>query len=173
MTINYKYNEGDLLRQITDYVNSTYDGHYSQNQYQATEFIIDGGHGIGFTIGNIMKYAQRYGHKGTPEDWRKDLMKVIHYAIIALYVHDKEQHELDFLDLEERLHNLTLEPVIPYNAFPTVDLSNYPVGDTVSLKVTGPIDLSNYNMGSSLLTSDESFSIINTETKSSKKKKKD
>lgn len=95
MTINYKYNEGDLLQQITDYVNSTYDGHYSQNQYQATEFIIDGGHGIGFTIGNIMKYAQRYGHKGTPEDWRKDLMKVIHYAIIAMYVHDEEYEDED------------------------------------------------------------------------------
>jgi hypothetical protein len=95
MTIEYRYNEGDLLRQITDYVDSTYDGHYSQNQYQATEFIIDGGHGIGFTVGNILKYAQRYGHKGTPEDWRKDLMKVIHYAIIALHVHDKEYYEED------------------------------------------------------------------------------
>jgi hypothetical protein len=94
MTINYKYNEGDLLREITDYVNSTYGEHYSQNQYQATEFIIDGGHGVGFTIGNILKYAQRYGHKGSPEDWRKDLMKVIHYALIALYVHDKESQSL-------------------------------------------------------------------------------
>ena len=95
MTIQYKYNEGDLLRQVTEYVNATYGQHYSQNKYQATEFIIDGGHGVGFTVGNIMKYAQRYGHKGTPEDWRKDLMKVIHYAIIALYVHDKEYYEED------------------------------------------------------------------------------
>lgn len=98
MTIKYRYNEGDLLRQITDYVDSTYDEHYSQNKFQATEFIIDGGHGVGFTIGNIMKYAQRYGHKGTPEDWRKDLMKVIHYAIIAMYTHDKETEELDYLE---------------------------------------------------------------------------
>lgn len=98
MTIKYRYNEGDLLEQITDYVNSTYDEHYSQNKFQATEFIIDGGHGVGFTIGNIMKYAQRYGHKGTPEDWRKDLMKVIHYAIIAMYTHDKESEESDYLD---------------------------------------------------------------------------
>jgi hypothetical protein len=98
MTIKYRYNEGDLLRQITDYVNSTYDEHYSQNKFQATEFIIDGGHGIGFTIGNIMKYAQRYGHKGGSEDWRKDLMKVIHYAIIAMYTHDKEMEEADYFD---------------------------------------------------------------------------
>ena len=86
----YKYNEGKILQDITDYVNKTYGEHYSQNNYQATEFIIDGGHGIGFTIGNILKYAQRYGRKGTPEDWRKDLMKVVHYAIIALHVHDLE-----------------------------------------------------------------------------------
>ena len=92
MTVNtqYKYNEGKILQDITDYVNKTYGEHYSQNRYQATEFIVDGGHGIGFTIGNILKYAQRYGRKGTPEDWRKDLMKVIHYAIIALHVHDLE-----------------------------------------------------------------------------------
>jgi hypothetical protein len=92
--IKYKYNEGKLLREITDYINNTYGEHYSQNKYQATEFIIDGGHGIGFTIGNILKYAQRYSHKGTPEDWRKDLLKVIHYAIIALHIHDADNKEL-------------------------------------------------------------------------------
>jgi hypothetical protein len=86
--IDYKYNEGKILEEIRHYINRTYGEHYSQNKYQATEFIIDGGHGVGFTIGNILKYAQRYGHKGTPEEWRKDLMKVIHYAIMALYVHD-------------------------------------------------------------------------------------
>jgi len=37
-----------------------------------------------------MKYSQRYGKKGTPEDWRKDLLKVIHYAMIQLHVHDTQ-----------------------------------------------------------------------------------
>lgn len=92
-TIPYKYNEKQSLEEITAYINSTYNQHYSQNKYQATEFIIDGGHGTGFTIGNILKYAQRYGHKGTPDDWRKDLMKVIHYSIIALHVHDQKNKE--------------------------------------------------------------------------------
>jgi len=86
--INYKYNEDKTLQEITEYINATYDQHYSQNKYQATEFIIDGGHGTGFCVGNILKYAQRYSHKGTPEDWRKDMMKVIHYAIMQLHVHD-------------------------------------------------------------------------------------
>jgi len=86
--IKYKYNEDKILQEITEYVKKTYGEHYSQNNYQATEFIIDGGHGVGFTIGNILKYAQRYGRKGSSTEWRKDLLKVIHYAIIAIYVHD-------------------------------------------------------------------------------------
>lgn len=88
--MKYKYNEDVNLEEIKKYIDSTYSQHYSKNQYQATEFIIDGGHGTGFCLGNVLKYAQRYGRKGTPEDWRKDLLKVIHYAIIQLHVHDKE-----------------------------------------------------------------------------------
>ena len=87
--INYKYSEDSILEELTDYINKTYSQHYSQNKYQATEFILDSGHGEGFCIGNILKYAQRYGKKGSREDARKDLMKVLHYGIIALYNHDK------------------------------------------------------------------------------------
>ena len=87
---SYKFNEADIIDQIQEYIDSTYDGHYNRDKFQATEFILDGGHGTGFCIGNILKYAQRYGKKGTPDDARKDLLKVIHYAIIALYNHDEE-----------------------------------------------------------------------------------
>lgn len=86
--INYKFNEDALLKDFAKYIDSTYSGHYARNQFQATEFVIDGGHGTGFCIGNVMKYAQRYGKKGNPDDWRKDIMKVLHYALIQLYVHD-------------------------------------------------------------------------------------
>jgi len=88
--INYKYSEDIILNELKEYINKTYDQHYSQNKFQATEFILDSGHGTGFCIGNILKYAQRYGKKGTKEDARKDLLKVIHYGIIALYNHDKQ-----------------------------------------------------------------------------------
>jgi|TARA_Y100000361_G_scaffold97227_1_gene87195 hypothetical protein len=95
--IDYKFNEGALIKELQSYIDKTYDGHYSKNKFQSTEFIVDCGHGIGFAIGNILKYAQRYGRKGTSEDHRKDLMKVLHYGIIALSIHDKEtvQHYLD------------------------------------------------------------------------------
>lgn len=82
----FKYDEDVYLEQLYKYIENTYGEHYSTNKFQATEFIIDSGHGDGFCIGNIMKYAQRYGKKEGYN--KKDLMKVLHYAIIQLYVHD-------------------------------------------------------------------------------------
>jgi len=86
--IDYKYNELAVLDELKQYIDSTYDAHYSKDKFQATEFIIDGGHGEGFCIGNILKYAQRYGKKNGKN--RADLLKVIHYGIIALHVNDME-----------------------------------------------------------------------------------
>ena len=88
--IEYRYDEGAALMELEEYIDSTYDEHYARDKFQATEFIMDGGHGEGFCIGNILKYAQRYGKKDGYN--RKDLMKVLHYAIMALHVHDTE-HE--------------------------------------------------------------------------------
>ena len=88
--IDYKYNEGESIKEIQAYVNATYNQHYSRNKFQTTEFVIDCGHGTGFCVGNILKYAQRYSRKGSPEEWRNDMMKVIHYAIMQLHVHDLE-----------------------------------------------------------------------------------
>ena len=82
----YKFNEGQLLVDLREYVNSTYRAHYSQNKFQATEFILDCGHGEGFALGNVLKYVQRYGRKNGYN--RDDLMKVLHYALIALDNHD-------------------------------------------------------------------------------------
>ena len=88
--IDYKYDEDKALKELKSYIDNTYNEHYSKNKFQATEFIIDGGHGTGFCIGNVLKYAQRYGKKGAPKDARKDLMKVLHYALIQLSIHDEE-----------------------------------------------------------------------------------
>ena len=89
--IDYKYNEDKALKELGSYIDSTYGEHYSKNKFQATEFIIDGGHGEGFCIGNMMKYAQRYGKKNGKD--RKDLLKVIHYGITALYINEMEKSE--------------------------------------------------------------------------------
>ena len=99
-TIDYKYNENNILIELQEYIDKTYDEHYSHKNFQATEFVIDSGHGEGFCIGNILKYAQRYGKKGGKN--RDDLLKVIHYGIIALYVND---HEVGLDDLEIEMEN--------------------------------------------------------------------
>ena len=98
--IDYKFNEKNLITEFQKYIDSTYNSHYSKDKFQATEFIIDGGHGTGFCIGNVLKYAQRYGKKGSKEDARKDLMKVLHYALIQLYVHDTSQQQVSTYTLK-------------------------------------------------------------------------
>jgi hypothetical protein len=86
--ISYKFSEDVFINEIRDYIDSTYSQHYSTEKYQATDMIIDAGHGTGFCMGNIMKYAKRYGKK--KGEARKDLMKIIHYAIIQLHNHDQK-----------------------------------------------------------------------------------
>ena len=90
--INYAFNEERILKEMKEYIDATYDAHYSQNKYQSTEIIEDMGHGMGFALGNVIKYCQRYGKKEGFN--RADLMKVIHYAIIQLY-QDHYTKELD------------------------------------------------------------------------------
>ena len=83
----YAFNEGELLKEIKTYIDGTYDAHYSQGKYQATQIIEDCGHGMGFALGNVLKYSQRYGKKEGLN--RADLLKVIHYGIISLAMHDR------------------------------------------------------------------------------------
>jgi len=86
----YVFNENDYIEELAEYIDLTYGGHYSKNKIQSTEVIIDRGHGEGFCLGNVDKYSNRYGKKGSREEARKDLMKILHYALIMLYVHDNE-----------------------------------------------------------------------------------
>jgi len=88
--IEYKFNERNYIDEFQQYIDKTYEGHYSTNKFQSTEVIIDRGNGTGFCMGNVDKYSNRYGNKGTRDDARKDLMKILHYALIQLHVHDNE-----------------------------------------------------------------------------------
>ena len=89
MKIDYKFNEKNLIDEFQKYIDSTYDSHYSKDKFQATEFIIDGGHGTGFCIGNVLKYASRYGKKDGAN--RTDLMKIMHYTLLAINEHDLKE----------------------------------------------------------------------------------
>ena len=77
--MNYKFTEDEAIQELKEYINNTYGEHYASDKYQATDVIIDSGHGEGFVMGNIMKYAKRYGNKAGKN--RKDLLKILHYGI--------------------------------------------------------------------------------------------
>lgn len=94
-----KYNEDQIIADVCKYIEGTYDQHYSRDNFQSTEFIIDSGHGEGFCIGNILKYAQRYGKKDGKNV--KDLYKIIHYAIMAIYDQQLMERRDDREEAEE------------------------------------------------------------------------
>ena len=85
----YRFCEDHYVKEIQEYMDQTYEQHYAQDKYQATDVILDAGYGEGFCIGNILKYCKRYGKKEGRN--RKDLLKVIHYAIIMLHIHDQKE----------------------------------------------------------------------------------
>ena len=93
-SITYKFREDQLIEEFKNYIDQTYSGHYGQGGLQSSEIIVDRGHGMGFFSGNIDKYNGRYGKKGdTPADFRKDIMKTIHYSLLKLYEHDRIYNE--------------------------------------------------------------------------------
>ena len=77
-----RFKEKEALLILKNHILGTYDQHYSMNKIQATEFIFDAGHGEGFCLGNIIKYAQRYGKKDGKN--KQDILKILHYAIMLL-----------------------------------------------------------------------------------------
>ena len=81
-----KYNEEQIIKEITQYVNNTYDEHYSEGEVQTLDFIDACGDAPAYCRSNILKYASRYDKKGTP---RKDILKIIHYAMLLLHFYDK------------------------------------------------------------------------------------
>ena len=83
-----KYNEDKIIKEITEYVEDTYDQHYSEGEVQTLDFIAACGDAKAFCRSNILKYASRYDKKGTP---RKDILKIIHYAMLLLHFNDKEE----------------------------------------------------------------------------------
>ena len=89
--INYAFSEDKAISDLKKYVDDTYTQHYARRKYQSTQFIEDCGYGEGFCIGNILKYAQRYGCKNGKS--RADLMKILHYGIIMLHIHDTESED--------------------------------------------------------------------------------
>ena len=84
----YKYHEEEILKDIEEYVSGTYQGHYTGNSHefrkvQTIDLMASKDLASGFCQANILKYGSRYGNKDGKN--KKDLMKVIHYAMLLLH----------------------------------------------------------------------------------------
>ena len=83
-----KYNESEILKEISDYISGTYKGHYSVGNVQTLDLIDSVGGAEAFCRSNVLKYASRYDRKGSS---RKDIIKIIHYGILLLHFNDKRE----------------------------------------------------------------------------------
>ena len=87
----YKYHESEIISDIEEYVSSTYNGHYTGTTHeyrnvQTLDLMAARDVAAGFCQANILKYGSRYGSKEGKN--KKDLMKVIHYAMLLLHFDD-------------------------------------------------------------------------------------
>ena len=84
--LDYKFMEPEVLKVIADYIDSTYDQHYvgKKNKIQTVEYIYDVLQSTHFMRANIIKYASRMDKK-VGESAKKDLLKLIHYAVMVYY----------------------------------------------------------------------------------------
>ena len=84
----YKYHEEEILKDIEEYVSLTYQGHYTGKSHeyrnvQTIDLMASRDLAPHFCQANILKYGSRYGSKDGKN--KKDLMKVIHYAMLLLH----------------------------------------------------------------------------------------
>lgn len=92
----WKFNEGNILKQIEDYIITTYNAHYAnpeENSVQAIELIQSIGDGVPFSRSSIIKYASRYGKKNGLS--KSDCLKIIHFGIFLYHFsgHDKNNDD--------------------------------------------------------------------------------
>ena len=84
----WKYNEDKILKDIEEYVTSTYGSHYcghneDYKDIQTIDLMAAKDLATGFCQSNILKYGSRYGDKDGRN--KRDLLKVIHYAMLLLH----------------------------------------------------------------------------------------
>ena len=83
-----KYHEEEILKDVEEYVSRTYNGHYTGTKHeyrnvQTIDLMASRDLASDFCQANILKYGSRYGSKDGRN--KKDLMKVIHYAMLLLH----------------------------------------------------------------------------------------
>lgn len=83
-----KYNEEKILLEISQYIDGTYQQHYSTDEqgFQVQDMLRQLGIDKDFCQANAIKYLCRYGKKDGKN--RKDLLKAIHYIVLLMSSED-------------------------------------------------------------------------------------
>ena len=79
-----KYGEDIGIKDLKDYVSSTYSGHYTSqnNNVQTLDLIQSVGDAESFCRSNAIKYLSRYDKKGQA---KRDILKAMHYCLLLYY----------------------------------------------------------------------------------------
>ena len=82
--IEFKYNEDVTLKEVEEYVKSTYKSHYANdNKTQTLDLINSIGDAESFSKANAIKYLSRFGNKDGKSKF--DILKAIHYCILLYH----------------------------------------------------------------------------------------
>jgi len=82
--VHRKYEEDKGIKDLSDYVSSTYKGHYTNegSNVQTLDLIHSVGDAESFCRSNAIKYLSRYDKKGSAKN---DILKAMHYCLLLYY----------------------------------------------------------------------------------------
>ena len=88
-----KYQEDKGIRDLSDYVSSTYQGHYTNDgsDVQTLDLIHSVGDAESFCRSNAIKYLSRYDKKGQA---KRDILKAMHYCLLLYYFSGQTNDEI-------------------------------------------------------------------------------
>tara|TARA_R100001463_G_scaffold102924_1_gene157258 strand:- start:1248 stop:1523 length:276 start_codon:yes stop_codon:yes gene_type:complete len=88
-----KYNEDKILKEVGDYIKSTYGQHYAQVKegVQVQDLLRSVGIDKDFCQANAIKYLARFGKKAGRN--RADLLKAMHYIVLLMDSEDNSNHK--------------------------------------------------------------------------------
>jgi len=81
----WKYNEDKTLKEVEQYLSSTYHSHYTSetSKTQTLDLIESIGDAEAFTRSNAIKYLSRFGKKNGKS--KQDILKAIHYCVLLYH----------------------------------------------------------------------------------------
>ena len=96
-----KYDETEILKEIEDYIHSTYGEHYvGRDEFQIQDLLHSIDVAVPFCQGNAMKYLARFGKKKGRN--RLDLLKAVHYTILLMHFSRDDEYVERYIDSQNK-----------------------------------------------------------------------